>query len=119
MENNFEDLNRGLAKLPNERTPFTMGILSGVLIIIGFCFGVFSLLTVLPAVVVSLIGVVKGSKSMKIYNANFGMFDPQSYYQVKAGRTISLVTLILSILFCCFNVFVLIGQATHHDVLSE
>lgn len=87
--------NAGEQKLPNSNGSFVLGIVSLCVSIICFCcYGGFA------ALVTSIIGIVLGNKAVRKYEENPGVYSEKTYKKAKAGRTMSWISLILSLLGC-------------------
>jgi hypothetical protein len=82
-------------KLPNSNGSFVLGIISlCVSTVCCCCYGSFA------GVVTSIIGIVLGSKAIRTYQENPGMYSEKTYKKAKSGRTMSWIGLIISVLGC-------------------
>jgi len=86
--------------LPNATPSLVFGILS---IVSTFCYGI--------GIVCGIIGLVLASKDRKLYLASPELYSAASFSTCNAGRTCSIVGIILSTLFLIFIIclFVFFG----------
>jgi M penetrans paralogue family 26 len=89
----------GSESLPNASAVLTLGILSLVLFC---CCGGF------VGLVLSIIAVVLGNKSMRLYESNPNNYASSSFNNVKAGRICAIVGLILNGVMILFTIIRLI-----------
>ena len=99
------------ANLPNATSSLVLGIIS---IVGAFCYGI-------VGVICGIIGLVLANKDRKLYNASPEMFSTSSYSTSNAGRTCSIIGLILGSIFLLIIIFyfiffgALIMDAVHHS----
>ncbi len=75
--------------LPNAQTVLTLGIIS---IILCWCHGIIGL-------ILAIIALVLANKDMALYNQDPGKYTPGSYNNLKSGRTVAIIGLVLAGLF--------------------
>ena len=90
------------ANLPNATAVLVLGILS---IVLAFCYGIFG-------VVCGIIGLMLANKDRRAYLATPELFSPSSYSTLNAGRTCSIIGLILGALFLLIILFYIIFFGT-------
>lgn len=88
--------------LPNATASLVLGIIS---IVGAFCYGVVGL-------VCGIIGLVLANKDRKLYNAYPDMYSPNSFSTSNAGRTCSIIGVILSSLIFLIMIIYLIFIGT-------
>lgn len=86
------------ANLPNATAVLVLGILS---IVLAFCYGFFG-------VVCGIIGLVLSNKDRRAYLATPELYSPASYSTLNAGRTCSIIGLVIGALFLLIIIFYLI-----------
>ncbi|MBX2933666.1 MAG: hypothetical protein KF825_05440 [Ferruginibacter sp.] len=86
------------ANLPNATGVLVLGILS---ILLAFCYGFFG-------VVCGIIGLVLSNKDRRLYQATPELYSPASYGTLTAGRTCSIIGLIIGSLFLLIIIFYMI-----------
>jgi magnesium-transporting ATPase (P-type) len=110
MENNF---NEPQIALPNSTLILVLGIIS----IIGCC------CYAIPGLILSVIALVLGNSSKKLYVSSPEKYTESSYNNVNAGKICSIISLILSILFIilmvCFALYMVSNGITNEDLLKE
>jgi len=84
-------------KLPGDPLSLILGILS---IPLCCCYGV-------PGVILGVIGMVTANKSQKLFNDNPGMYDAKSMSNVKTGRILSIVGIVLGAIYLAIVIFML------------
>lgn len=88
--------------LPNSIAALVLGIIS---IPTCICWGI-------PGLVCGIISIVLGSKAIKLYKANPGMYSLSSYNNANTGRICGIVGVVLSALFFIYVILVLIFFGT-------
>lgn len=83
--------------LPNATAVLVLGILS---ILGAFCYGI--------GIILGIIGLLISNKDRKLYLTAPELYSPTSYANLKAGRTCSIIGLILSVIIIIFVIVVLI-----------
>jgi hypothetical protein len=83
--------------LPNASTVLTLGIVS---IVLCWCHGIVGL-------VLAIVALVLASKDMALYNANPTKYTPASYSNVKTGRNVAIIGLVLAGAFMFFLIIAL------------
>lgn len=84
--------------LPNATAALVLGIIS---IPTCICYGI-------PGLACGIIAIILGSKAVKLYKANPGMYTPSSFNNANAGKVCGIIGVILSALFLLYIVLVLI-----------
>jgi hypothetical protein len=84
--------------LPNASTILTLGIIS---VVLCWCHGIVGL-------VLAIVALVLASKDMALYNTNPGGYTPASYSNVKSGRIIAIIGLVLAGVFLFFLIIALL-----------
>lgn len=87
-----------MSALPNATAALVLGIIS---IPTCICYGI-------PGMACGIIAIILGSKAVKLYKANPGMYNPSSYNNANAGKVCGIIGVILSALFLLYIVLVLI-----------
>ncbi len=75
--------------LPNAKAVLTLGILS---VVLCWCQGIFG-------IIMAIIALVLASRDMALYNAEPGKYSPGSYSNLRTGRTIAIIGLVVAGLF--------------------
>jgi hypothetical protein len=83
------------SNLPNATAALVLGIIS---IVLAFCYGFFG-------VVCGIIGLVLANKDRKLYQATPELYSASSYSSLNAGRTCSIIGLILGGLILLIMIF--------------
>ena len=93
--------------LPGATASMVLGIIALVFAtLINCCY----LIGSFPALVLSIIGLVLGSKATRVYDSDPGQYSLKSLKFAKAGKIMNLIALILSILFLIlFVILIAIG----------
>ncbi len=97
MENNQEATNQvgGTQKpLPNSSVVLVLGIVS---IVLCWCHGIIGLILAITALVLA-------NKDLALYNQNPEMYTLSSYNNLKSGRTVAIIGLVLAGLFLFFMI---------------
>ncbi len=81
--------------LPNATASLVLGIIS---IVGAFCYGI-------VGVICGIIGLVLANKDRKLYQATPELYSPASYSSSNAGRTCSIIGLILGGIFLLIMIF--------------
>jgi len=93
MENTQTDSNQQVPvqqiPLPNATAVLVLGILS---IVLCWCHGIIGL-------VIAVIALILASRDLALYQANPGKYTPGSYSNVKTGRTVAIIGLVLAAVF--------------------
>lgn len=84
-------------KLPADPLALILGILS---IPLCCCYGV-------PGVILGVIGMVTANKSQKLFDDNPAMYDAKSLSNVKTGRILSIVGIVLGLIYLAIVIFML------------
>lgn len=108
MENSILSNNQNQSPLPNATTSLVLGILSLVFCvfygIVGFVLGI--------------IGLVLANKDRKLYQLNPELFTKSSYNNSNAGRTCSIIGVILSSIFLLFILGIIVFLGTNAEFLD-
>jgi len=97
MENEKEvtDQQQAFQKpLPNASVVLVLGIVS---IVLCWCHGIIGL-------ILAIVALVLANKDMALYNQNPEMYTLSSYNNVKSGRTIAIIGLVLAGVFLFFMI---------------
>lgn len=97
MENNQEVTSQSYdiqKPLPNASVVLVLGITS---IVLCWCHGIIGL-------IIAIVALVLANKDMALYNQNPKMYTPSSYNNVKSGRTIAIIGLVLAGVFLFFMI---------------
>ncbi|MBD0831776.1 CCC motif membrane protein [Aestuariibaculum sediminum] len=82
--------------LPNSTLVLVLGILS----ILGCCFyGI-------PGLILAIVGLIFASKATKLYQSNPDLYE--GYGNVKAGKIMAIISLVLSIIFILLIVWAIV-----------
>jgi hypothetical protein len=82
-------------KLPADPGAMVLGIIALVISLIGCCCGILAI----PALVMSIIGLVWANKSLKAYAAQPDHYTARSYSSTKSAKVVNIIALILSAIF--------------------
>jgi hypothetical protein len=95
--------------LPNATSVLVLGIIA---IIGSFCYGIVGLIC-------GIIGLILANRDRKLYNESPGLYSPSSYGTSSAGRTCSIIGIVLSSLIIIVVIFyvILIGSLLSTQVL--
>src|SRR4029079_16873419 len=95
--------------LPNATSVLVLGIIA---IIGSFCYGIVGLIC-------GIIGLILANRDKKLYNESPGLYSPSSYGTSSAGRTCSIIGIVLSSLIIIVVIFyvILIGSLLSTQVL--
>ena len=94
-QQNFNPSGIQPVNLPNATAALVLGIIS---IVGAFCYGI-------VGVICGIIGLVLANKDRKLYQATPELYTPSSYSSLNAGRTCSIIGLILGGLFLLLMIF--------------
>jgi hypothetical protein len=83
--------------LPNASTVLTLGIVS---VVLCWCHGIVGL-------VLAIVALIMANKDMALYNSNPGSYTLHSYSNVKTGRNIAIIGLVLAGIFLFFLIIAL------------
>lgn len=100
-QQNFISSGNQQSNLPNATAALVLGIIS---IVGAFCYGI-------VGVICGIIGLVLANKDRKLYQATPELYSPSSYSSLNAGRTCSIIGLILGGLFMLLMIlyFIIFG----------
>ncbi len=99
-----------VSNLPNATASLVLGIIS---IVGAFCYGI-------VGVVCGIIGLVLANKDRKLYQATPELYSSSSYSTLNAGRTCSIIGLILgSIFFLLMIVYFLFFGALFFEAMRN
>ena len=84
--------------LPNATAALVLGIIS---IPTCICYGI-------PGMACGIIAIILGSKAVKLYKANPGIYNPSSFNNANAGKVCGIIGVILSSLFLVYIIVVLL-----------
>src|SRR6266852_7379275 len=97
MENQSQQTPIGMQPtLPNATGALVLGIIS---IPTCVCYGIVGLAC-------GIIAIILGSKAIKLYNENPGVYNPSSFNNAKAGKVCGIVGVCLSALFLVYVIVV-------------
>lgn len=97
MENNQEISNQhqaSLKTLPNSSAVLVLGIVS---IVLCWCHGIIGL-------IIAIVALVLANRDLALYNQSPESYTQSSYSNIKSGRTIAIIGLVLAGLFLFFLV---------------
>lgn len=97
-QQNYLSPNNAPANLPNATAVLVLGILS---IVLALCYGVFG-------VICGIIGLVLSNKDRRLYLSTPELYSPSSYSTLNAGRTCSIIGLIIGALILLIMIFWLV-----------
>ncbi|MEL6810463.1 MAG: hypothetical protein AAFP76_03940 [Bacteroidota bacterium] len=80
-------------RLPGESTITTLWIISLILIVTGFCCGIFS---TFPALVISIIGLRMANRNTRLFHSDPTNFLATSQSAVNTGKVIHIIALVIS-----------------------
>lgn len=104
------------SKLSADPSALILGIISLVIILFGCCCGIL----VIVSLVLSIIGLVTASNSLKDYYTNPDLYSNQSKQNVYAAKIICIIGTVISALFILVFAFVFfIYQISLSDVFKE
>src|SRR5687768_9235213 len=90
FQNNWNQLPQQGKDLPGSLASMILGIVALVCsTVLNCCY----FIGVFPGLITSIVGLVLGSKAMKLYNAEPGVYSEKSYKNAKAGKIMSLIAL--------------------------
>lgn len=81
-------------KLSADPGSMILGIIALLISIVGCCCGILAI----PAVIMSIIGLVWANKSMKAYEISPENYNPSSVSSVKSARVVNIIAIVLSVL---------------------
>ena len=84
--------------LPNATAALVLGIIS---IPTCFCYGIIGMAC-------GIIAIILGSKAVKLYKENPGVYNPTSYNNANAGKICGIIGVVLSALFLLYIIIVLV-----------
>lgn len=79
-------------RLPADSSAMTLGIIAIVILFLGCCCGLFSVVSV----VLSIIGLVSANKSLRLFSENTEVYSSLSYTNVKNAKVLNIIALVLS-----------------------
>lgn len=94
-DQNFNTSGNQPVNLPNATAALVLGIIS---IVGAFCYGI-------VGVICGIIGLILANKDRKLYQATPELYSASSYSSLNAGRTCSIIGLILGGLFLLILIF--------------
>jgi M penetrans paralogue family 26 len=94
-QQNFISSGNQPTNLPNATAALVLGIIS---IVGAFCYGI-------VGVICGIIGLILANKDRKLYQATPELYSASSYSSLNAGRTCSIIGLILGGLFLIIMIF--------------
>ncbi len=104
------------SKLSADPSALILGIVSLVIILFGCCCGFFAIVSL----ILSIIGLVNASNSLKEYYSNPDVYSNQSKENVYAAKIVCIIGTIISALFILAFAFVFfIYQISLSDVFKE
>ncbi len=71
-----------------------LGIIALLISLVGCCCGILAI----PAVIMSIIGLVWAGKSINAYNSEPESYNPRSLSSVKTARVVNIIALVLSVI---------------------
>ncbi|WP_156115595.1 CCC motif membrane protein [Psychroserpens sp. Hel_I_66] len=79
-------------KLPADPTAMILGIIALVVSFAGCCCGIFAFIPL----ILSIIGLVIANKSLREFQANPSIYEPQSKSNVSTSRILNIIALVMS-----------------------
>ncbi|WP_452230348.1 MULTISPECIES: CCC motif membrane protein [unclassified Lacinutrix] len=79
-------------KLPADSSAMTLGIIALVILFLGCCCGLFSIVSV----ILSIIGLVSANKSIRLFKENPDVYSSFSYTNVNNAKVLNIVALAVS-----------------------
>ncbi len=89
-------------KLPADPGAMALGIIALLISLVGCCCGLFAL----PAIIMSLIGLIWAIKSTRRYKESPAEFSARSYSNINTAKVVNIIALVLSTLFLLFSLFI-------------
>nr|WP_321245945.1 CCC motif membrane protein [uncultured Psychroserpens sp.] len=87
-------------KLPADPTAMILGIIALIMSLAGCCCGVFAFIPL----IMSIIGLVMANKSLKEFQVNPSIYEPQSKSNVSTAKILNIIALIVSALVTLFYI---------------
>ena len=84
--------------IPNATAALVLGIIS---IPTCFCYGIIGMAC-------GIIAIILGSKAVKLYKENPGVYNPSSYNNANAGKICGIIGVVMSALFLLYIIIVLV-----------
>lgn len=104
---NWSNPSQGQVDLPNSTASMVLGIISLVCCVILLCCYGF-----MPGLITSVIGLALGVSALKTYNSDPSLYTEKSYKNAKAGKLMSLISLIIcAVLILAFIILIVMGVA--------
>ena len=85
-------MNEIQTKLSADPGAMILGIIALLISLVGCCCGILAI----PAVIMSIIGLVWANKSLKIYELDPNSYNPRSFSSVKSAKVVNIIALALS-----------------------
>jgi len=85
-------------KLPADPTAMILGIIALVISLAGCCCGIFAFVPI----ILSIIGLVIANKSLREFQLNPSVYEPQSRSNVSTAKIINIIALVLSSMITLF-----------------
>ncbi|MFT6843121.1 MAG: hypothetical protein ACJASR_001895 [Psychroserpens sp.] len=94
-------------KLPADPTAMILGIIALVVSLAGCCCGIFAFIPI----IISIIGLVMANKSLRIYQINPSIYEPQSKSNVSTAKVLNIIALVVSSIVTLFYIayFIIYG----------
>ncbi|TXE15839.1 hypothetical protein ES692_15200 [Psychroserpens burtonensis] len=103
-------------KLPADPTAMILGIIALVISFAGCCCGIFAFIPI----IISIIGLVMANKSLRIYQINPSIYEPQSKSNVSTAKVLNIIALVVSSLVTLFYIayFIIYGALISTAILE-
>ncbi|WP_037051156.1 CCC motif membrane protein [Psychroserpens burtonensis] len=103
-------------KLPADPTAMILGIIALVISFAGCCCGIFAFIPI----IISIIGLVMSNKSLRIYQINPSIYEPQSKSNVSTAKVLNIIALVVSSLVTLFYIayFIIYGALISTAILE-
>jgi hypothetical protein len=103
-------------KLPADPTAMILGIIALVVSLAGCCCGIFAFIPI----IISIIGLVMANKSLRIYQINPSIYEPQSKSNVSTAKVLNIIALVVSSIVTLFYIayFIIYGELISTAILE-
>ena len=113
--NNFEQF-EGNQKLPNDPLALILGIGSILFGVLGCCCGFF---TVVPGMIIAIVGWIFASKDLKTYSATPKIYNLTSYNNTKTAKILNIIGLVICGIIVVLSLLWLVGVMTRPEFLED
>ena len=109
------EINQPIRKLPADPGAMALGIIALVISVVGCCCGILAI----PAMILSIIGLVWAIKSQSKYRNEPGKYAASSYSSVNTAKIVNIIALIMSVLFLIISIAILGSFMMNPEELME